>query len=53
MTFVYILKTVLKKWIGALSHNGLGTQLVRQETQATLLKDIKDVQSALEHCCKN
>jgi hypothetical protein len=50
MTFAYIAKTVLKKWITILSNRGFSTQLVSYETQVPLSSNIKKVPADKYSC---
>lgn len=51
MTFVYIVKTVLSKWINTLSKRGFSTALVRQETQMPMHIICKDAPNNQQSCC--
>ena len=50
MTFAYIAKTVLKKWITTLSKRGFSTQLVSHETQIALYTHVNKVPADNRHC---
>ncbi len=50
MTFAYIAKTVLKKWINALSYRGFSTQLVSHETQVPLSSNVTKVPVDKQPC---
>ncbi|WP_158089111.1 hypothetical protein [Cognaticolwellia mytili] len=50
MTFAYIAKTILKKWITTLSSRGFGTQLVSHETQVALSSHVNKVPVDNRHC---
>lgn len=50
MTFAYIAKTVLKKWIITLSKRGFSTQLVSHETQIALSSHVNKVPVDNQHC---
>lgn len=51
MTFAYIVKTVLTKWINTLSKRGFSTALVRQETQMPVPLVCKNSSSNQQACC--
>lgn len=51
MTFVYIVKTVLTKWINTLSKRGFSTALVRQETQMSVHLASKNNTNEQRTCC--
>ncbi len=51
MTFAYIVKTVLTKWINTLSKRGFSTALVRQETQMPVPLACKGSLNKQQSCC--
>ena len=51
MTFAYILKTVITKWINTLSKKGFSTALVRQETQMPMQATAKAASNQQQTCC--